>query len=566
MELEFAAQPLFCSSCGGKDIRDIRNFLTQPPLFVPIFKGSILVDLWMANLPPSAVVTAAGQSFIPLPNPLAVKVSALRKPELILPLSDVEFTEPGDVLHDVFVAPDAVAVRGLPGSTCLPTIVFPGGTRGRHFVGEFFRAMLSFRNTSSTYPLTRLYFRIELISPQNQRIVLYDREAARLDMEANKDIRVEQQIGEDGQYTLTISVSYSDPTNELKRFSWSTTFIAERTVTEASRKIYPLAPQAGNSLPKYIVAVALQNTCDIPVVLTNVRLIARAGFQSTPIMSGSQTGGFAHSYTGGGKDSLADIFFQPKETRVFTYEIVSTIQQQQQQMMIASSSSTAFSASPTTSTVGSRAVVGSPAGSSALPKPTDIGHVEWEWRRHNGDGGVDFSSVLRLPRPILRPEFEAVFHPVVGAAPGDARGSEGELFASVNEPLAVQVTVSNRSPSRRDVALHIFPHKLLPYFTYTGSCVVQLGVVERGQDLVQTVHLVPLLAGLLNATGGFELRDARQPDVVLWPVRPSSSMPPPLVQSLAGTSSGGSVPSTPGGVLALPPEQWPLKNFEVLVF
>ena len=541
----------------------------------------------MANLPPGAVLVS-GLPFIPMPNPLAVKVSALRKPEL-LQAAEPEYSEDGDILHDLLSSSGAnggsisaselaLGPRCLPGSVFTPALVFPAGSRGRHFVGEFFRALLSFRNSSSTYPLTRLYFRIELVTPQNQRHVLHDREVPRLDILSNRDIRIEQQVAEEGQYTLSISVSFSDPTNELKRFSWSTTFVSERCVCEVNRKIYPLplmplvaqqrsggdgtgavVTTSSGGVPKHIVAVSLQNVTDIPIVLTNVRLIARAGFQSTAVTSSASnatgvggSGSFVTSYTGGGKDSLVDAYLQPKETRTFSFEVSSTLLQQQN-----------------STTPGNLAQQGgksaaSPMGAAALPKPTDIGHVEWEWRRQNGDGGVDFSSVLRLPRPLTRPDFDVYFFPQA-AATADAGGVG---FATVNEPLVVHLVVVNRSQGRRDVALHIHPHKLLPYFTYTGCCVKPLGIVEKGIELSASVTIVPLLPGLLNAVGSFELRDARQPEVVLWPIRPSSSMPPPLVQSLAGgpASFGASLPSTPGGVLSLPAEQWPLRHFDVLVF
>ncbi len=137
-------------------------------------------------------------------------------------------------------------------------------------------------------------------------------------------------------------------------------------------------------------------------------------------------------------------------------------------------------------------------------------------------------------------------------------------------PCNLTLVAINRSASRRDLTLYIHPRKVAPQVLYTGPTVRPLGWVEPNADAVFTVMVVPITGGVWPLAGLLEIRDARNPNTVLWPVKSSAhgggSAPPPLQASAAvgalGGGGGGGLSAPP---LNVPAEPWTPKLCEILV-
>lgn len=554
-------------------------------------------------------------------------------------------------------APAAVRALSHPPSAVCPVLTFSNG-RGACLAGEFFRALLSFRNQSPR-PLAKLFVRVELISPQAQRSVLWDKEIAQMEGRSNREVRVEQRILEPGKYTLSAHVAYVDTmTNEAKRLTWSSNFEVSRGIVEVQRKltIIPQHPQRITQLhsalpqmdmmqdcdnphleataasvmalhqhgvlPRLLLSVTLQNTLvGMPLMLTNVRLVLKDGSSFQLVSSAAAASAaqllypqtlregstlptqFAHQYSGGGRDALEDGHISPGDTRNFVFELVHVLKP-------SSSSSSGASSTPVVVAPTAAAASGPPslAGSSIsffssgasgvtlLSKSLELGHMEWEWRRTSGDGGIDMGSIIRLnhqqhgrgpgaPAAALAsklPELELMCLCCLPQACAAAAPKQQESLITAPEltnsppvvagtPCNLTLVAINRSSSRRDLALHIHPRKVSPQVLYTGPTVRPLGWIEPNADAVFSVTVVPITGGVWSLAGLLELRDARNPSSILWPVKSSAhsggSAPPPLQASGAAGALGGGGGS--GGLSApplnVPAEPWPPKLCEILV-
>lgn len=544
----------------------------------------------MAAPPPSLIATSAAAGAQPpiaaTPNPLSLRVSVLRKPELYSSVRvDPLLSEEGDILHDVLVEKSR-HYDGCIASSVNPILTF-SSNRGVHLVGESFKALLSFRNQSGG-PLTRLFFRIELVSPQNQRFVLWDKEVARMEPKQNRELRVDHRFVEAGKYSLSVSVAFCDAANEARRFNWSSGVDVARGIVDIARKVtmlpQPHRAQLSELLEsassahaatavlqssnghRLVIAVTLQNTLpDLALMITNVRLVLRDASQyqvsAAPAYRGAavQPTLFAHQYSGGGRDALEDGHLMPGDTRQFLFEVVPTPQR-------------AASQSPASSNPAAPVSFFS-SGSGAVQKTVELGHVEWEWRRSNGDGGADMSQIIRLNRSTAG-KLADVELVCIGAAaapsaehPCDPESSLAVSSGGALTPSTATVRVGsvchlhliavNRTNTRKDVCLAVHAQRLLPNVAYSGSTMKPLGFIEANSEIHFTVPVVPLCSGMVPVSGFLELRDARSTATTLWPVKPpQAAAPPPLMQSAAGT---GSFTPTVQSTVTLAAEPWPPK-------
>ncbi|KAH9601638.1 Trafficking protein particle complex subunit 13 [Trypanosoma melophagium] len=506
-------------------------------------------------------------SYVPavLASPLSVRATVLRRPELFEE-SAPELVEEGDILFDVLANPlyypskvlaDAAVApsdrrrsEAVALNTCgVGSVLSLPSTIGKHFVGQVFRAFLSFHN-AATYPLSSLLFRIESFHPTQQRTSLVNYECSRLEGKGNASFKVDFLLKEPGQHTLSVVVKYLDIVNETKRLTWSSGFQVEKAITEVHKSLHivPILPYhqpdtlnplraTGNTLQevmsnitlptrKYILSLCLQNTSSVPLAITSVelhsgeafevltpphRIFAKSDHSSTRWLPESavdrkeDTNAFRMRYAGGGVDAIEDLHMRPKDRRNYYFELLVKPD--------------AFRSLPLChrSTGGSVTVA-----SSNL---TDLGHVEWKWRRPNGDGGTECSSVLRIGRLAKQPTLEMF---VVGLQPETPKAGK---------PMTLECRAINYDPSVRvDLALRVRPEELKPSFVYAGPLICPLGLVEPRGSISFSVLLVPWKSGWFSLQRGLELCDARAPANVLWPLRPVTTEPPPLSSMTPGTA------------------------------
>lgn len=563
----------------------------------------------------TATSTATVSSSVVTSNPLSVKVTLLRKPELYNGgrMETPELCEEGDILYDVLGGKSAVSkYRHCPPCVISPVLTF-STSKGIHLVGESFKALMSFRNNlPSTAPnggaLTKLFFRVELVNPQAQRTVLWDREINRLEPKSNRELRVEYRFMEAGKHTLSVTGSFCDTLNESRRFSWASSLEVSRGIIDVSRNVTLLPPatsqraaaasSAGDVVSpltaivpsqqqqqqRLCVSVTLQNVLpDTSLVLTDVRLTLKdpslfritANSAAALASPSAATQHFSLRCSGGGRDALEDAHMAPRDTRTFMFEITHTASE-----VSSASGNTATTRSATaSSSVGGPAVFFSTgSGAVGAQKTFEIGYVEWEWRRANGDGGCDMSQMIRVTRPTgmaTSRDIDMACVSVVKHRDGEeglATGASGALIAG--SVCDVCLVATNRSAQRKDLLLAIHPQHLLPMFAYTGPTMRPLGFIEANSELHFSLAVVPLMSGVLTLTGAaVELRDARTTSTIYWPTKPPTvTAPPPLSHSAAGgasTSSSASFTSTgaaPSATITLPPEPWPPKICDALVF
>lgn len=483
--------------------------------------------------PPPPPLSGTSQGPL-LANPLTLRVTSLRRPQLWLGGShSIDCAEEGDILFAPLRNAAAFGDGALSGGAH-PILTFPASV-GKHFVGEYFRAYLSFRN-SATYPLSRMFFRAELITPRNVRAVLFEGECAKLDALTNKDIKVEtkDRLAEPGRYTFAVSASYTDVSYDPKRFAMNYHIVVDTAICEVSRRVtvLPAAPtslsaaaSSSEAPPVFGVNVVLKNVSDTPMILSQVRFITNDGYENLAINDGTaispsqgSAGGaaaaaastvtqFAAVYSGGGRDDLADAHMETGDARSYYFEVA------QRQLLLKQSANSTFAA--------------------------ELGVVQWEWRRENGDGGVQVSDPFKMlqPRGVV-PEMTL----------GVARMSPTPL--QVGCPVTLTLRAVNHSSVKVGVSLNVNIEKLLPHCLYAGMGTRPMGAAEpRGGAVECDVTIVLLMLGLVPLQGCFELCDANDPIRVLWPTRPPA-VPPSL-------SSAGAAPTAVVQASQPPAEPFP---------
>ncbi|KEG13780.1 hypothetical protein DQ04_00791100 [Trypanosoma grayi] len=536
-------------------------------------------------------------SYVPavLANPLTVRATVLRKPELF-PVAAAELVEENDILFDVLANPlhypstvimddddgndvkspscrrgwtDPLAGHGVGSILSLPSTI------GKHFVGEPFRAFLSFHN-AATYALGSVLFRIDCLHPTQQRTSLVSYDCQRLEGKGNVSFKVELTLTDSGQHTLSVAVTFIDIVQEAKRLTWSSSFQVERAVTEVHRTLcaiplltrYPrntanplrtagptLEEVASNiALPtrKYALSMCLQNTSSLPLAIVDVALHAGDAFDVLPpprrfaakhirpmplwwpVSSGEpkEAGdSFRIRYTGGGTDDVEDLHLHPGDRRSYVFEIFLKPDKLRSLALCHNAAGATVAVAP--------------------PNIVDLGHVEWKWRRANGDGGTERSRPVRLSRIVKQPMLELF---VVNVTPETPRAGM---------PMTLEcVAVNYDSENHVDLALRVRPDHLVPALVYAGPLVCLLGLLEPCGTMKFCVSLVPWKSGWVAVRGGLELCDAREPSHLLWPLQPVTTQPPPLSSSvpLGPPSLISSVVAT-----ELPEQLYPPVLCEVLV-
>jgi hypothetical protein len=521
---------------------------------------------------PSSVVASASQppltaSVVLVPRPLTARAMALRRPEVMI-YRQVEYAEEGDIL---FGQQQEETLKGtLWGPSvelCCPTAV------SKAFVGEIFRAGIFFRNSAS-YALTKLQVRVELFSPSGTRTVLSEGlRAKELSPYGHQDMKIESRLKEPGQYRLLLTASAQDITTERKPLQLNFNIPVEVAFDAIDCRVM-FIPRELKSSPGIqhhpVVSFTLQNRTVEPLTLTDVRFEAiNSGAYMLALpgkeVAGSSTvlhepGVFRTRYTGGGSsDPPEDLHIRPGEKRTYLFELQPK-------------TDAGKTAGPNGAAGGNAPGLGrTPSMNSAL---SDLGTIIWEWRRGNGDGGADRSTMIKASRPPPESEVSLTVK-VLGAGEGNSATQSaatppaaassahppGPSSRSINagppnkvfvfEECQVQLKMINQNDIRkRDLMLVIRPEALLAaHWHYSGPCIRLLGIAEAGGgDLEAVIPLVPLRPGVLKIPGeGFQLRDATTPDVVLWPLA-----------TLARTHSAfslspGSPERDPLGVASSPP-------------
>ena len=116
---------------------------------------------------------------------ISVRVSVMRKPELLLSTLP-EMCEEGDILFDAIGSAESTYSKHFQGVN--PVLVF-SNDKSIHLVGEVFRAFICFRNGAS-FALTKMFFRVELVTPQGQRVVMWEKEGLRMEALENYSVVV----------------------------------------------------------------------------------------------------------------------------------------------------------------------------------------------------------------------------------------------------------------------------------------------------------------------------------------------------------------------------------------
>ncbi|EAN76818.1 hypothetical protein, conserved [Trypanosoma brucei brucei TREU927] len=487
-----------------------------------------------------------------LANPLTVRAAVLRKPELAQS-SLPELVEEGDILFDVLANPlhhplvtvkqsgdplvsqrrseaARLAMQGVSSVLSLPSVV------GKHFVGQPFRAILSFHNAAA-YPLTTAVIRINIVTPSVRHVTLVNHECPAIEARGNVSFTVEHLLSSPGQYTLSVVATCVDVVKEQKRLTWASTIEVEHAIIEVRRSLRLLPASFGRGgdndrqlqekgpsasvgssdsfFPsrRYALTVCLQNVATVPIVVENVELRVGETFQvlsssksavanqvTTGPHSESNSAGEAEEcdisganvrHLSGGIEVVDDVFLSPKDKRRYFFEFT---------MRPEAVRSLMLGQMPLAEQVG-----------AVAPRIVDVGYVVWDWRRPNGDSGRDGSGVVQLELPR---------HPML------------ELHVTNMEPTSPQVgtpvkfecaIVNHHTQQTVDLALRVRPELLAPAFVYAGPLAVPVGVVEPNGMTTLTLTLVPWRTGWVSLNGGLELCDTRAPGCVLWPPLPQVS-------------------------------------------
>ncbi|RNF20486.1 uncharacterized protein TcG_03734 [Trypanosoma cruzi] len=521
-----------------------------------------------------SVYSATSFSPAMLANPLTVRATVLRRPEFFEAASP-ELVEEGDVLFDVLSNPlhhpsancmtnDAqtkvrrrskaaeLSVHGIGSVLSLPTSL------GKFFVGQPFRAFLSFHNAAN-YPLATMAFSIVCLHPKLHRSKIVNYECSHLEGKGNASFTVEFLLKEPGQYTLDVLVTYMDIAKEAKRLTWSFSIQVERAIIEVSRTIHlvPIITRHGKdthaqlraagptleeamsniTLPtkKYVLSVCLQNVSSVPLFIVSVKLHAEGVFQLLPRPRRPSTKResllppwwpadvakprqdereFGTRYTGGGADTLESVYLRPKDKHCYYFELVLKPD-------ILCSLPLQHTAS------------GAPA--AVVPSNfTDVGYVEWKWCRANGDSGAEHSSRVRVNHLFMQPMLDFFVLNVDPETP------------TAGKPTKFDCAVVNYDSDKQfDLALRVRPDLLAPSFLYAGPLLIPLGLIEPRGTVNFPVSLLPWQPGWVVLQGGLELCDARAPATLLWPLQPGKTQPLPPNSSTILSSAVTDTPEQP---------------------
>nr|CCC92881.1 conserved hypothetical protein [Trypanosoma congolense IL3000] len=490
-----------------------------------------------------------------LANPLSIKAAVLRKPELAQ-VTLPELVEEGDILFDVLANPlhhplstvryagdplgsqrrseaARLAVQGVGSALVLPSAV------GKHFVGQPFRAILSFHNAAS-YPLTAVVFRINIVTPSVKHVALVNQEGRTINGKGNTSFTVEHILSSPGQYTLSAVVTYIDVTKESKRLTWATTIEVERGIAEIRRavNVIPMmlrkddsaqmqlqgansGDQGGSAyvfLPqrRYALSICLQNVCTVPLVIEKLDLCVDDAFQvlfSSKNVAAVPTCGKVqdarqpmNNVFDDTWDMSEDLYMNPKDKRSFFFEF--SMKKESLRLFFSGQKSSDNNFSAVSS------------------KVVDLGYVVWTWRRPNGDSGKDRSNPIQLT-VTNNPALELY---VVNVEPEQVR---------VGQPITFTCVVFNhRAQGITHVALRIKPEVLAPAFMYAGPLLVPIGDIEPHGSTKVCLTLVPWQTGWVTLRGGIELCNAHEPKSLLWPLPPTKAQQGclPLLSSAAGGS------------------------------
>ncbi|RNF14744.1 uncharacterized protein Tco025E_05725 [Trypanosoma conorhini] len=515
-------------------------------------------------------------SYVPavLANPLSIRATVLRRPELFDAMTP-ELVEEGDILFDVLANPlhhprvagessdvkpaarrcgeaASLSVCGVGSVLALPASI------GKFFVGQPFRAFLSFHN-AATYPLVSMGFSIGCLHPTLHRSRIVDYECPHLEGKGNVSFTVECALKEPGQHTLDVLVTYVDIVKETRRLTWSFSIQAERAIIETNRalQVIPIVARheenrltqlratgptaeevmSNIALPtkKYVLSMCLQNVSSVPLVLLGVKLHTGGAFQvlSPPRHSTAKLDltppswwpagvaktthheeAFSMHHTGGGTGTLEDVHLRPKDKHYYYFELV-----------IKPDCLRSLPLRHTASGV---------AGAVASPNLTDVGYVEWKWSRANGDSGTERSSRVQLGHLFLQPTLDFFVRNVTPDTP------------RAGEPTSLECVVVNYDTEKQfDLSLRVRPDLLAPSFLYAGPLLSPLGLIDPRGTITFSVSLLPWQPGWITLQGGLELCDAQTPSTLLWPLPPARTQPLLLPSSTMPTPAVTDTPEPP---------------------
>ncbi|CCW64832.1 unnamed protein product [Phytomonas sp. EM1] len=501
-------------------------------------------------------------------------------------------------------------VSSIPVIGVQPVLTLPDKV-GKYLAHEHLKALICFVN-GAVYPLFNLRFRIDVILPQEatplvhsppaqspRRSLLVHKTCPHMNPKSSNEHTVDVLLSIAGTYVLDVNVLYVDPSGEERKLSWASSFVVEQAITEVSRRLLRRVrlavgrPVAGNDaaagavrrldfdqhpapplppptqaealanlrlpLHSYLLTIDLENTCSVPLTLCRIQLVTAlptdgaganknaAGVKGSPnplkLLRPSKMVSVGEH--GGPNSDASTVFLQPGERYQRTFEFL-IMADALRNMLAVYNSSTGVSL---------------PLLKPPLNGP--LGYIEWEWRRWNGDGGIERSRPVLFEQLVGLPMMELVVVRVrpassdsdgvcwydgsasslaapieSGEAPADiprvehADGIDDEPLL-VGRPVELELCIVNYgkhmysdSEAPVDVAIKVRPEKLAPYWLYTGAIPCRLAHVELHSTLSFKLTLLPWRSGWLPLPrDSLQIVDARSPERVLAP------LPPVLIES-----------------------------------
>jgi hypothetical protein len=541
-------------------------------------------------------------------TPLALRVLSNRRPETGLAAHRVDCAEEGDILFGVlhpalarappkkggappaddFGAAAAVdLLTAVPGP--LPTLTYPA-TDMKHFMGEYFRATLVFRNNAAN-PISAWALRVEVQNPQGGRTAVTpeaNRAPMRLDASASLEVRVEHLLRMPGAHQLSVAAEYADVMGETHRLNRNFTVVVERGIEECTRQVVHLpdwAPDARVAAHFDELMKASFATGDAAGSFGE----APGPVSPSPLRGRGRATSFAYA-------SQLAAAYDPVTAEKFLVSI-GLENTSGSAVMLGDVKFT-----PSAANQGHGVVVAPPPRPEHLAKKesadvaatlmnmTDA-HVE---RTHqlvltNNSGAADVADALFQPREIRHFVFEVYVTPKassslllaiqaqqasssaaakaasaaaqleveLGRAQWEWRRANGDGGTAattsftlaqplrrpevvlrplavtpyptvVNRPCAFTFAAVSAAAAALDLVVTVNSERLLPNFLYAGPTRVSIGVVEPGGSVTFSLeNMVALRPGVsVVPESAMELRDAGALDAVLWPTAANAPLPP----------------------------------------